>query len=664
MMTDATPQTTDELHRLFLRAEEMWPGFEQRPQQVAMARAVTEALQRKSSLVVEAPTGIGKTLAYLIPAILEATRSDRKAVVSTHTKNLQDQLLSKDVPMVRELLGIPFSAMVLKGRRNYLCTTRLRTALSSAAGLFAAAEREELERIKAWAVKTRDGDVEGLGFVPSASVWDMVVSEPGLCNPRSCRGGCFYQRVREQARSAQLVIMNHALFFLLLSHQEDEENLVFTNDFVIFDEAHTLETVASAGMGIRLSRSQLLSRVLKLYNPKNRKGMLARQKKPVKDLCREAAEEIKSFFGDIARAAAYSAPPGAREIRVRAPWIIGDTVTPALRRLHAELVRLEEEGKGGAGPGELGVIAAALELAAATIVTFLEQSVPESAYWIGLDAGSEGNVTLCASPHNVGAVIGPRLFHGGSSVIMTSATLAVNGSAEYFQRRVGAPEVPFFQLDSPFHHARQMRLCIAADMPEPDAPGYARALPGRLLQAIDRTGGKALVLFTNTVTMREAAAAVGPELEGRGFQLLVQGPQQTRYRLLEAFKRDIHSVLFGLDSFWTGIDVPGEALQHVVITKLPFVVPNHPLVEAKLEAIVRAGGNPFVDFTLPEAVLKFRQGVGRLIRTMSDTGIVTILDSRIVRKSYGRVFLSSVPRCPVELMSLSGGVEEVQSEQW
>ncbi|HEX9007434.1 MAG TPA: helicase C-terminal domain-containing protein [Bacteroidota bacterium] len=663
-MIGMTRETSEELRRLFLRAEEIWPGFEQRPQQVAMARAVAEALSQRSSLIVEAPTGIGKTLAYLIPAILEATRSDRKAVVSTHTKNLQDQLLLKDVPMVRELLGVPFSAMVLKGRRNYLCTTRLRTALTSATGLFTAPEREELERIKKWAIKTLDGDVEGLGFVPSANVWDMVASEPGLCNPRSCRGGCFYQRARERARTAQLVIMNHALFFLLLSRQEDEDNLVFTNDFVIFDEAHTLETVASAGMGIRLSRSQLLGRVLKLYNPKNRKGMLARQKKPVKDLCREAADEIKTFFGDVAKAAAYTAPAGVREIRLRAPWVVGDTVTPVLQRLQAELVRLEEAGKGAAGPGELGTIAAELESAAATIVAFLEQSVPDSAYWIDLGAGSDTNVTLCASPHNVGAVIGPRLFHGGTSVIMTSATLAVNGSAEFFQRRVGASAVPFFQLDSPFHHARQMRLCIAPDMPEPDSAGYARALPGRLLQAIDRTRGAALVLFTNTAMMRDAAAVLGPALEERGYRLLVQGPQQTRHRLLEAFKRDLQSVLFGLDSFWTGIDVPGEALQHVVITKLPFVVPNHPLVEAKLEAIVRAGGNPFVDFTLPEAVLKFRQGVGRLIRTMSDRGIVTILDSRIVRKSYGRVFLSSIPRCPVEFMSLSGGVEEVQSEQW
>ena len=223
-MTGMTQATTDELYRLFLRAEEMWPGFEQRPQQIAMARAVAEALRQRGSLIVEAPTGIGKTLAYLIPAILEATRGDRKAVVSTHTKNLQDQLLLKDLPMVRELLGIPFSAMVLKGRRNYLCTTRLRTALTSATGLFTVPEREELERIKKWAVTTRDGDVEGLGFVPSAGVWDMVASEPGVCNPRTCRGGCFYQRVREQVR-------------LVFSTPRDEPLSIFDH---VYAERHPL----------------------------------------------------------------------------------------------------------------------------------------------------------------------------------------------------------------------------------------------------------------------------------------------------------------------------------------------------------------------------------------------------------------------------------------
>jgi ATP-dependent DNA helicase DinG len=650
---------SNDLDAVFARAERLWPEFERRPQQIAMARAVEGALRAKSSLIVEAPTGIGKTLAYLIPAVLEAARGERKAVISTHTKNLQDQLFLKDVPIVRELTGVPFTAMVLKGRRNYLCTTRLRSALSSATGLFTAPELKELERIRAWAIRTKDGDVEGLGFLPTPNVWDMVASEPALCNQRTCRSGCFYQRMREQARQARLVIMNHALFFFLLSRQEDDERLIFENDFVVFDEAHTLEAVASAGMGIRLSRGQVLSRVWKLYNPKTHKGLLGRQKKPVREICRDAAETVRTFFDEVAQAAERAAPPAAREVRVRAPGMVDDSVTPALRLLQVELRRIEETGTDAAA-GELSAIATDLESASTIIGRFLKQSLPEYAYWI--DLGADRNVTLCASPHDVAAVIGPRLFHSGTSVIMTSATLAVNNSAAYFQQRVGAGDVAFTQLDSPFHHARQMRVSIAVDMPEPDSSKYALMLPGSLIRAIDRTSGKALVLFTNTATMREASAAVAAALKARGLQLLVQGPQQSRHRLLEEFKADVHSVLFGLDSFWTGVDVPGEALQHVIITKLPFAVPNHPLVEARLEAITRRGGNPFMEFTLPEAVLKFRQGVGRLIRTMSDSGIVTILDSRIVRKSYGRIFLSSIPECPVELLTSDGGIEEVQRD--
>jgi ATP-dependent DNA helicase DinG len=243
---------------------------------------------------------------------------------------------------------------------------------------------------------------------------------------------------------------------------------------------------------------------------------------------------------------------------------------------------------------------------------------------------------------------------------MTSATLSVNGSLSYFESRVGALNARELLLDSPFDHARQMTLSVARDIPEPEAEGYADELPGWILRSIDRTHGRALVLFTSVATMRATAAALVDEIARRNLKLMVQGVDGQRHQLLEEFKRDVDSVLFGLDSFWMGVDVPGEALEHVVITRLPFAVPNHPLIEARLEGIAARGGNAFMEYTLPEAILKFKQGAGRLIRTRDDRGYVTILDSRIMKKSYGKAFISSLPSCPVEILSSEGDVEYVE----
>jgi ATP-dependent DNA helicase DinG len=247
---------------------------------------------------------------------------------------------------------------------------------------------------------------------------------------------------------------------------------------------------------------------------------------------------------------------------------------------------------------------------------------------------------------------------------MTSATLSVDGRLDYFQHRMGAEAVPGIILDSPFDHSSQMKLCIARGIPEPDTPGFEKTLPRWIMKSIERSGGKALVLFTSTALMRSVAAALDMELRQAGISLLVQGSDQPRHALLAEFKRDIHSVLFGLDSFWMGVDVPGEALEHVIITRLPFAVPNHPLIEARLESIAHRGGNSFMEYTLPEAVLKFRQGAGRLLRSRRDKGLVTILDSRILTKRYGKIFLSSLPSCPVEITNSKGEVEEVFPEDW
>ncbi|MBP1646709.1 MAG: helicase c2 [Bacteroidetes bacterium] len=654
--------------QLFSRAREIWPDFEDRPQQEAMAHAVARALGTRSHLIVEAPTGVGKTLAYLIPAVLHARSAGRKAVISTHTKNLQEQLFCKDLLLVRQLLGIDFKAVMLKGRRNYLCMTRLRNVLASTASMFNEDGEAELHRINRWSEKTTDGDVESLGFVPRPEIWDMVCSEPGVCRPKICGSRCFFQRAREEARAADLVIMNHALFFTLLARQDAEDRFIFENDFVIFDEAHTLEAVAAASAGGRLSRNHLSGILWRLYNARTRKGLLSRQKKGVKSLCTRTQEQVQEFFDEIYQAAvsidqrAYEGR--SRVIRVRNSHLVLNSLDGPLQALQVELKKVEETTQDGTLKQELNAVRSTLLDVESAVDDFLRQSEPGFTYWIDCGKNRDENVTLCSSPSDVGEFIGPRLFREEASVILTSATLSVNGTTEYFQRRIGAGAVQPLILDSPFDHSRQMKLCIARDMPEPESEEYARALPSRIMQSIDRSGGKALVLFTNSSLMRSMAELLRGSFEERDVRLLVQGPERSRHVLLEEFKNDVRSVLFGLDSFWMGVDVPGESLEHVVITKLPFAVPNHPLIEARLESIAQRGGNAFLEYTLPEAVLKFRQGSGRLIRSRMDTGMITVLDSRILRKSYGRVFLTSIPRCPVELISSDGESEYLPSDEW
>ncbi len=639
--------------------------LEPRPQQRAMALDVMQALEDAEHLIIEAPTGVGKSIAYLLPAAVFARATGRPVVISTNTRTLQEQLRTHDLPLVGRILGKAVHAAILKGRRNYLCTTRLRSALAAGGHLFGTGVTDDLDRLTDWVRHTAEGDRDHLPFGLRPGTWDVVCSEPGICSP-ACGPRCFFQRARERARAAEIVILNHALFFSLAmvrGESAEEEDA----SPVIFDEAHTLPAVAASG-GARVSRQQILGLIRRLYDPTTKTGLLAAERRSFKTECGRIARETDLFFDGVADALRRQRLAGGESaqtlFRVRHPGLVADTLTP-------RIIDLEQRARDAAShtehPGfkqEFTAIALAASEAASALSDFLAFTRPDRAYWVEAADLQRSNIALVSAPVDIAGIIGPIVFRPGIPTVVTSGTLAVHGTLDYIARRLGAADHRSRMLDSPFDYQRQMRVRCASGIDEPDGAGYRRDLPAWILRSIDESGGKALVLFTSAALMRAVADVVRTGIEARGYRLLVQGADGERHVILEEFRRDVTSVLFGLDSFWMGVDAPGETLSHVIMTRLPFAAPGHPLIEAQLESITAAGGRPFQEFTLPEAVLKFRQGAGRLIRSMEDRGLLTILDSRILQKSYGRFFLDALPRCPVEVVFATGEVQTLDRGEW
>lgn len=631
--------------------------FEFRPQQQQLAMEVAEALVHRGSLVAEAGTGVGKSLAYLVPAARFALDSGRKAVISTHTINLQEQLVRKDIPIVRKLLGEELPAVLLKGRQNYVCPLRLKRALEQAGDLFTTTEAEELRRIRTWAEGTKDGTLSDLEFQPSMKIWLQVCSEAHLCTARHCspRGNCFFQEARKAAADAKILVVNHTLFFALLDTGEYNEGdrpsgFLVANDFAILDEAHTIEQVAAIQLGLRVSQSGLRFDLQRLYNSRTRKGVLKsfRQASVLKAV-EEAIAASDGFFGQLGDAARFG--EYSKEWRVRQPELVPNTAAEPLRRLWLEIDSLAADVENEAARSELQDASRRLREAHGAIGNFLDQSDPGSVHWIEKGGRDETFFSLHAAPVKVADRLRPLLFGQGKTCVMVSATLGTGDpNLTWFRGRVGAEDIKAVSIGSPFDFKRQMKIRIWKSMPEPNTPPYGKALVEAIRAAVEGSEGKAFVLFTSYRTMKDAADKLRRDFEGRGWRLLVQGDGMPRHKMIEEFRRDLHSVLFGTDSFWTGVDVPGEALSNVVVTRLPFAVPDHPLTQSRLEAIEAQGGNAFMEYSVPEAILKLRQGVGRLIRTAKDSGHVCILDNRVLTKRYGRLFLDSLPDAPVEIV--------------
>ncbi len=641
-------------------------NLEHRAEQEQMACFVAGALHRDEPLLFEAGTGVGKSLAYLVPGLIHAVDQGRQLIVSTHTISLQEQIEQKDLPICRRVFKstpdlakyADFRSTVLVGKSNYLCPTRLSHTLADRASLFADADYAELQRIADWAETTPTGLRHEMKPPPRPEVWDAVNADSSACSRKHCDADkCHYQRARARLRTAQVIIVNHALLFALINAGgargpgNDTRGVLFPDDFVVLDEAHTVPDVATDNFGLSLS-SYGVDRALKhLYNPKTKRGVLKKLGgTEAQQLVIDALDAAKQFFDFLAvRILDQRAIVRIREAGVAEPMLDGP-----LGALERTLAKLADKAPPDSRESEeLQEQKLRLRGLQAGLTEWLTLGDEGHVYWTERSGRKQTIVSLRSAPIDVAPELRKHLFGCGTSVVCTSATLAMGGSIEPFAHRLGAEKAEAVAVKSPFDYDRNMRVFVAADVPLP-SPQEARlaldTLTDYIRFCVDQVRGGSLVLFTSYTDMRAVAAALEPAWREAGRPFLMQGADLSRTELADQMRKLGNAVLFGTDSFWTGVDVPGAALSQVIITRLPFDPPTHPITEARCERIRDAGGKPFNELTLPDALIKFRQGIGRLIRSKTDRGTITILDSRVLAKTYGREFLGSLPTEAFERM--------------
>jgi ATP-dependent DNA helicase DinG len=660
-------------------------NYEHRNEQMQMATEVQRALEKGHHLVVEAGTGVGKSFGYLVPAILFATQEEeriavqqaashpdsdddtgdedseapkiRRIVVSTHTISLQEQLINKDLPLLNAVIPREFSSVLVKGRGNYLSKRRLELAVSRSASLISSdRDYEDLETIRKWSKETHEGSLSSLPFKPSLSIWDEVASDSGNCMGRKCKNhtNCFYYTARRRVFNSQILVVNHAIFFSDLALRAQGGSILPDYDAVIFDECHTIESVAADHLGLQISNTQIDYTLRKLFNPRTDKGILAALglKQLTKD-CYSCSESLDQLEDDLA---SWLANQNGGNGRVRELLEIQTDLPQKLADLSEQLERFGKDLKGANDRLEMMSASKRLQSLANTLDLWLKQKETDAVYWLEQSKlknqvqRGPARITMKSSPIDISTHLRKTLFNKVKSVILTSATLATGKKQgfEFFRKRIGAEKAKSLQVGSPFDYQRLAKLEIVVDLPDPstDKQEFERKIIPTIQSYVEKRDGRTFILFTSYDMLRKICHAMTPWMAQRGLEVYSQADGTPRSQLLADFKSNPKGVLFGAESFWQGVDVPGDALQLVII-KLPFSVPDNPLLEAKLEDIRKKGGNPFRDYQLPEAVIKFKQGFGRLIRTATDSGVVLVTDPRIVTKQYGSLFIESLPPCPV-----------------
>jgi len=665
-------------------------SYEQRPEQVEMLRAVTNALSFNGHLMVEAGTGVGKSFAYLVPAALFAIQNNTRVVISTNTINLQDQLIQKDIPSVREALGIDLRAAVLKGRANYLCPRRLE--IMRRGGPNTIDELRVLSKILVWSWNGASGDRNDLNLNRPAEkdAWVRLSAEDDACSSENCAGrmggACPFYKAKQAAQSSHILIVNHAL---LLSDVATGSKVLPEYQYLVVDEAHHLEAATTGALSFRLSQNDFERMIKEVGGTSG--GVLGHMLTVTRDVIRptdhaqlgqmvsrtsETAFRLDSYardffyalaeFIDIQRqgkpASQYAYQerilPSSRSLpgwdNVEINWgTAGETMVLLINGISELYKTAAELYSAGVEEledpmGSMSNLLRRLTEAEAAIGGMIHKPSNDTIYWIEVQP-MNNRLTLNTAPLRVGPMIEKYLWHEKSCVVLTSATLTAAGDFTYLRNLLLADEADELTLGSPFDYENSALLYLVNDIPEPNAPGYEGAVNRAIIQTAIATGGKMLVLFTSYAQLKRSSQAIARPLGQNEIQVYEQGEGASPAALLEAFKSSDRAVLLGTRSFWEGVDVPGDSLSVVFITRIPFEVPSDPLVAARSETFE----DPFNEYQVPEAILKFRQGFGRLIRSASDRGIVAILDKRVISKQYGRLFIESLPNCTTRQASLN-----------